>query len=716
MANRPLVPRISDDEIKMIGGQLEDWQEKARDKIQNFHSTSYQERLLLTPMLRKFAKPDPETILPWLSGLTKKVCQLSDAEAENFTKNVLATHQGPTATAADGIWKVSVYAWCYEEHSLWKGPTDNKKLCRLARSMLNGFDNAEPIQSRTLDLSDRDGNGLLLNRLLFGDGQSRGQAVLFAWTILLEWVNDPNFYPSPNATRVFRSLLQIPAVFEGRKHGLSNDAHLLECAVKQNVKAQMQQVLNTLEWCHLMTAQHTSPIKTLFSWDSPNLRKSHGQELLGIMSMFLNKYDEHADVKAYDMATPSSKRRRSNRGKAIPVTVGATEEAKEDTVKIGAKRLMAMKNILTKIGEKAYLRWQEHLGWVGVWKFNAMQDATAALDAVWPGSLLPAERRPNELEDMARQVGSKVEERAPGIDNAVLARGTLLYHEQLTPEQHYMMLHKGFEAFEAETLHLTNLNEKLALRPSTEQWLNHRTIVEHWDRTIKHVAMKDMTKEDFTELEDTILNSTVMDQQILDALSGYPTTFHMAMIADFQSFYQAEISQEKEKLVASNNRFWEAAIEKFKLQLAQDQRLIRLTKAGDVALADLLEWLELKSKVDLQLLGGQLSKVFVKHFFPFLSADSWPELAGVFAVAIARPLPIPDDGRVRNMESARNLLIIRADFNTPNARDAMKLNAFAGTMATIAKQVGANNVVLICALATRPKEENAKADVLDYIA
>ena len=134
------------------------------------------------------------------------------------------------------------------------------------------------------------------------------------------------------------------------------------------------------------------------------------------------------------------------------------------------------------------------------------------------------------MQEMASEVGQKVTEKAPGNDR-VLTRAELFYNERLTPEQHYMMLHKGFEIFETETLHIQNLNDKVALRPSTEDWLNFRQVIEHWDRTIRGVAVKDMDPKDFQEFEEAVLNTTVLDQQILGAIEGYPKMFHMGIVA-----------------------------------------------------------------------------------------------------------------------------------------------------------------------------------------
>ena len=77
-----------------------------------------------------------------------------------------------------------------------------------------------------------------------------------------------------------------------------------------------------------------------------------------------------------------------------------------------------------------------------------------------------------------------------------------------------MMLTKGFEVYEADSLHLTNLREKLNNRPDLQAWLRCRQVVEHWDRTIRQVAKQDMSEPDFLEFEAAVLKSTIMDQQI----------------------------------------------------------------------------------------------------------------------------------------------------------------------------------------------------------
>ena len=712
MAVRTLAVKLSEPG-DLPRSSLEPWQLAARARVAEMFSVAFQERLLLTTKICQSPKPNKDTVVQKLTVTIEKVCQLSCIEAEQMARMALAARSGQGATATDGIQNVSPFAWSLEEISLWKSPPDNKKLCRLVRSMLgSGYDRGEPIQSRSNDLSDWDGSGLLLGRLLFGDGQSRGLAVLMAWKVMMEWIDDSKFLTSPGLERVFRTLLQIPAVFEARRQSQSIEHNLLECAVKQNIKAHMIQPLNTMDWIYLFLSQHPNKDKeSLLTWASPNVRKSNGMELLAIKDRFLGAYEEHSEVKAYDMAPPAAKRPRASRSKAR-ATGGATENAKEDTVSLGAMKKAAMKNILTKISPAGLKRWQEHLSWVGVWKFSAMQDAAAATESLWPDSLPPKDRRPTELEDQAREMGSKVGGLAPGQDQ-VLSRAPLFYNERLTSEQHNMMLFKGFESYESATLHIENLSEKVDLRPSTEKWQDYRQVVEHWDRTIRQVALKDMSPEGFRELEDSVLNTTLMDQQILDAVRGYPMTFHLAMIPDLKAYYAEELDEEAQQMVDSHERYWQAFIDKFKLELQHDQKKIRRTKTGSAALKDVLDWLDLKSKIALQAEAGRLAKLYAEWFFPLLASETWGQLPGAFAVAKNQVIPSSQDVPVRGA-TARQLVIIKADFNAPNARDSMKMLPLCGAMATIVRQVGAQNVVVVCYLATRAKEDNVKNDALDH--
>ena len=116
MLSRGLAPRLSD--VTMKGYNQDDWQQKAMGKIVDIHNQAFQERWLLTLKVCSLAKPAKETVLPWLTEWTQKVCQVSNEEAHIFARKILTTQVSKRATATDGIIFVSPFAWSYEELSL----------------------------------------------------------------------------------------------------------------------------------------------------------------------------------------------------------------------------------------------------------------------------------------------------------------------------------------------------------------------------------------------------------------------------------------------------------------------------------------------------------------------------------------------------------------------------------------------------------------------
>ena len=97
---------------------------------------------------------------------------------------------------------------------MWRGLSDNKKVVRLACSMVtSGYKRDEPIRSRTFDLSSSD--GVLTRKLLFGDGQARGLAARLAWQLLrTHFRKSPESVGDPDDMRIMESLLHIPTAFE----------------------------------------------------------------------------------------------------------------------------------------------------------------------------------------------------------------------------------------------------------------------------------------------------------------------------------------------------------------------------------------------------------------------------------------------------------------------------------------------------------------------
>ena len=108
----------------------------------------------------------------------------------------------------------------------------------------SGFLRDEPIRSRTFDLSDKEGTGLVTARMQFGDGQARGLAARLAWQLILRYFHQhPEHIGDPEAGRGMQALLNIPTVFEESGNNSPEDL-LVAQAVRQNVKAQTTLPLN----------------------------------------------------------------------------------------------------------------------------------------------------------------------------------------------------------------------------------------------------------------------------------------------------------------------------------------------------------------------------------------------------------------------------------------------------------------------------------------
>ena len=129
-------------------------------------------------------------------------------------------------------------------HSLRRGLNDNKKLARLARSMIAaGFKQDEPIRSRTFDL--RSDNVILAAQLLFGDGQARGLSARLAWPTIRGHVRaNPDLMWEPTSMQIMQSLLNIPTVFEQTGEGSHEDLMVAQ-VIRQHVKATYALPTNT---------------------------------------------------------------------------------------------------------------------------------------------------------------------------------------------------------------------------------------------------------------------------------------------------------------------------------------------------------------------------------------------------------------------------------------------------------------------------------------
>ena len=160
--------------------ELQDWQHLLIDKLSHLHAECFEKRKALTKVIQDF---------PTLLG-TDAVDEIAYAAQIAWDLNSDEAHQRATLLLAPGppdftgIKDICILSWSFIDESLWRGLSDNKKIIRLARSMVTtGFRQDEPVDARTFDLTAAD--GVLAAKVFFGDGQSRGLAARWAFQILL---------------------------------------------------------------------------------------------------------------------------------------------------------------------------------------------------------------------------------------------------------------------------------------------------------------------------------------------------------------------------------------------------------------------------------------------------------------------------------------------------------------------------------------------------
>ena len=244
--------------------------------------------------------------------------------------------------------------------------------------------------------------------------------------------------------------------------------------------------------------------------------------------------------------------------------------------------------------------------------------------------------------------------------------------------------------FEDSALHLKDKEAWKALKPKPEQWLAARQIVQHCDLTMRKCCHADLLLAEFNELEKAILYGDAMDTQIVSVIGRVPKTFHVGMIPDMRTdFAEGAADHEAQEQIEAEHAKWVAELRLFKAALSIDQRLIRRTELGSQALQDILEWNDADHVCAQGLVGKSLVKQFMETRMPKAVAKSWAEVPG--AVAAKVQLLHRKDGPPKIIHALSPF----SDFNTPNSRDALKINEVAMAMANLFNNCGPDRCVLL---------------------
>ena len=663
------------------GADLQPWQLSLSEDLTKLHQEAFTQRLSLTQTVQAFPKPTGAEAISECSYAVRMAFNVQEDEAFGRAQVILEPGDADFTGSRD----TCILSWSFEDQSLWRGLSDNKKLVRLARNMVTaGFKRDEPILSRSFDL--RSDDGVLAAKLLFGDGQARGLAARLAWQFLLNLMRSrgDQLMGDPEIMRIMQSLLFIPTVFERSGESSSEDLMVAQ-AVRQNMKAQMTLPLNTLEWAGMVLRTCNLNV---------GVSAASTQAILACLDRCKSKYDSHIEVHAYDMEPVAKRARKGRRKSATSMALAAVgndeesgpkkpTEANEDRLKIGYRRLNAISNILTHASKKSYKTMEIHLVWAGDYQFSALNDNALSLPFIYPNSLPPAEALPDEATQVARDA-------AAGMHKDLMPPGATLrpmkYEELLTVSQHEQLIEKVLTCYEDEVLHLPDRNQWLPLRPKDETWLGARQIIQHWGQTMKQVCQADLPKEEFEELQKAILFGDAMDTQILGIIRRYPKHFHIGMIPDMKTTFQtSEMDQAVQEQMEAEHESWQSQLRLFKSNLTLDQKTIRRTEVGSAALHDILEWHDAEHVRQQGKIGKNLVQQFMGNYFPKAVASSWQDVPG--AIALAIQVVHTRDGAPKN--PPRFLAIV--DFNVPNARDSLKLKETIGCVANFSRTTTQTN-------------------------
>jgi hypothetical protein len=423
---------------------------------------------------------DHDLILSQLAAVKERISGDAAQDAMTWAKHVLKAETNPVR----GIRDTCIMQWSFDDRSMWRGPPDNARVIKIAKSIIcTKFRRDSVIASRTLDMSKAPDaqDDLVIGRLLFGDGSARGVAAMIVWILILKNIDNMPGLSDIVVEDLVMSVLRIPTNFE--EHGDGSDrANLVAQAARQNQLAQVLPV-NTLEWLS-MSSQFTGiDIGTL----KPT--KENRALIVTNLEAMLNAYNQLPDVDAYSFEPPA-KKARTRKNTVAQKILDEPDEGQDKGLKIGVRRIIAMKNFLEGGTFAGLSMLREHLMWVSDYKYCVVNDELMMKKWLWVGSHLPKENLPSDADISKADAGA-------GSSNTVpkgRASEVFNYDSPLSATQFELMIKKAISVYEAETGHLERDEHKVKLRPSEETspvWhggagdtLAHRTSAPHVGRGI----------------------------------------------------------------------------------------------------------------------------------------------------------------------------------------------------------------------------------------
>ena len=126
MAGRALKPHPSSTD------DLQDWQLILTEKLSKLHAECFEKRRALTRTIQKFPALQGADAMDEIAYAAQVAWNLGLEDAHERAKLILAA--GPPEFL--GTKDICILSWSFVDESLWRGLSDNKKIIRLARSMV----------------------------------------------------------------------------------------------------------------------------------------------------------------------------------------------------------------------------------------------------------------------------------------------------------------------------------------------------------------------------------------------------------------------------------------------------------------------------------------------------------------------------------------------------------------------------------------------------
>jgi len=243
--------------------------------------------------------------------------------------------------------------------------------------------------------------------------------------------------------------------------------------------------------------------------------------------------------------------------------------------------------------------------------------------------------------------------------------------------------------------------------------MTYRRVVQAWTESIARVAVKDLPPAEMEALEKPVLRTNHLDSEIMTMLHRRPHTFHLNMLPTLQSEAKAdEVAQEvaRAHVEASHAKFCVFAAE-----LRADWLLIDEMVTAKDQLRELLKWLELEHKRKQSQLAEKYVQIRMEQTHPLCRADKWDTVASQVSLLTRtwdHELSVKGGGRYS---------IIWLDFNTPTARDSLKMPQLISCMANLAKMLDPLRTIAFlwlpsCAKETAGSTTTPEDDVRDICA